>query len=275
MAYMSNSGQAVLFGGNDVHGNTLGDTWTWSDGCWTQQQLLAGPAARHDAAMAYDPVRKLVILYGTYVTSSGGRGTDTWGWNGSAWNKIADGPISSTYGAAAAFDENLDRVVLVIMSAAGESQTWTWDTASWQVMTPRLAPPGRFNASMAFDPTSRRVILFGGYGNDGQPRADTWAWDGSNWMRLSPSNSPPARAGAAMTTFATKHKVVLIGGESTSPFTDAWSWDGILWSQLASPGLRQRACAVDIGSRVLVFGGNIAADSQTVTWDGQAWAAVS
>lgn len=271
MAYMSNSGQAVLFGGNDIHGVTLGDTWTWAGGCWTQQHPPAAPAARHDAAIAYDSLRKLVILYGTYVTGSGVWGADTWGWNGNAWNKIADGPISSTYGASAAFDENLNRVVLLTKSPAGASQTWTWDGSSWQAMTPQVSPPGRFNASMAFDPTSRRVVLFGGYGNDGQPRADTWAWDCGNWTSLSPSVSPPARAGAAITTFAAKHEIVLIGGEATAPFTDAWIWDGVSWSQVTSPGLRQYACAVDTGSKVLVFGGNTAADSQ-LTWDGQTWA---
>ncbi len=275
MAYMSNTGQAVLFGGSDIHGNTLGDTWTWGGGCWTQQRPLVAPAARHDAAIAYDPVRKLAILYGMYVTDSGARGTDTWSWSGNAWQKIADGPISSTNGASAAFDENLGRVVLLTRNLAGASQTWTWDGASWQAMTPPASPPGRFSASMAFDPNSRRVILFGGYGNDGQPRADTWAWDGSNWTPLSPSVSPPARAGAAITTFATKGEVILIGGEASAPFTDAWSWHANSWSQITSPGLRQRACAVDVGSKVLVVGGNIASDSQTVTWNGQAWAAVS
>jgi hypothetical protein len=270
---MANLGQAVLFGGSDAHGDTLGDTWTWAAGCWTRQQPLVAPAARHDASMAYDSARKLVILYGTYVTSAGARGFDTWAWNGSAWSKIADGPISSSYGASAAFDENPDRVVLLTKSPAGLSQTWTWDGASWQAMSPQVSPPGRFNASMAFDPSSRRVILFGGYGNDGQPLADTWAWDGNNWTALSPRISPPARAGAAITTFASKHSVVLIGGEATAPFSDAWNWDGTSWSPLAPPGPRQRACAIDIGPRVLVFGGNPAGDSQSMTWDGQSWAA--
>jgi hypothetical protein len=64
LAYMPNLEQAVLFGGSDLYGDELGDTWTLDGGTWTKRQPSASPAPRREAAITYDPVRKLVILYG-------------------------------------------------------------------------------------------------------------------------------------------------------------------------------------------------------------------
>jgi hypothetical protein len=274
---MPNLGQAVLFGGSDLYGDELGDTWIWDGGTWTKRQPSASPAPRREAATAYDPVRKLVILYGLYTTNSG-HGSDTWVWNGTTWTKVAEVPLVNSYGQSSAFDENTQRVLLLTTNAAGNSETWTWDGSAWQATSPKTSPLGRTDASMAFDPVSRRVILFGGYGIDGKARNDTWAWDGSNWTQLSPIVSPPPRARGAMTSFAAKNQILLVGGESTSVLSDAWVWNGRTWSQAPSPGVRDGANAIDIGNRVLVFGGNAASLSGACpggplveTWDGAAW----
>ncbi len=46
MAFDSASNQAVLFGGLDVNGNTLGDTWTYSGTTWSQVIPSSAPSAR-------------------------------------------------------------------------------------------------------------------------------------------------------------------------------------------------------------------------------------
>ena len=46
-------------------------------------------------------------------------------------------------------------------------------------------------ASMAYDPATGNMILFGGANNSGF-FGDTWTWDGTTWTQQSPANSPPA-----------------------------------------------------------------------------------
>lgn len=279
LAYLPGLQQAVLFGGADVYGDTLGDTWTWAAGTWTQQHPVQAPAPRQNAAVAYDPVHKVVLLFDLFITNSGS-GSDTWTWNGTHWSQVAKTPLVNRYAEVAAFDENTQRVLLLTMNSSGASDTWTWDGSAWQAMHPKTSPPGRSLASMAFDPMSRRVILFGGYGRTGQVLGDTWAWDGSDWTLLSPTVSPPARAGAAMTAFVSKREIVLVGGETQAPLTDAWVWNGTTWSQVASPSRRDRSSIADVGARVLLFGGTdesraglCSGTPQTQIWDGTIWTA--
>ena len=47
------------------------------------------PAARYEAAMAYDSVHGASILYGGTGSASGTVLGDTWTWNGSSWSRSA------------------------------------------------------------------------------------------------------------------------------------------------------------------------------------------
>jgi hypothetical protein len=57
------------------------------------------------------------------------------------------------------------RHLLVGLSCSGHcGDTWVFDGSSWSAVSSPPAPSGRYFASMVFDPVSRRVALFGGYG---------------------------------------------------------------------------------------------------------------
>jgi hypothetical protein len=61
-----------------------------------------------------------------------------------------------------------------------------------------------------------------------------------------------------MCSWATGHVVVLWGGlgsGGTAVRDVAWQRDGANWSQIASPGARSDAAAIDVGSGILFFGG--------------------
>src|SRR6185436_13651931 len=85
----------VLFGGFGGDGTDvpLGDTWQFdcAQGTWTNVTPPGGPSSSPEArrlhAMAYDPNRAGVVLFG------GGEGpgthSDTWLWNGTAWTQLA------------------------------------------------------------------------------------------------------------------------------------------------------------------------------------------
>jgi hypothetical protein len=55
------------------------------------------------------------------------------------------------------------------------ADTWTWDGTTWMQQTPAVHPSAREFASMADDPATGTVVLFGG-GNQGREFADTWTW---------------------------------------------------------------------------------------------------
>jgi len=75
---------AVFFGGwnaNGGCGNTIGDTWAFSAGNWTELSLSSSPPARNGPAMDYDPQAGGVVLFGGDSGTCGAPGptfSDTW-----------------------------------------------------------------------------------------------------------------------------------------------------------------------------------------------------
>jgi hypothetical protein len=58
------AGQILLFGGLDVTGSELDDTWTWSPSLsWTQASPSASPRSRDTAAMAFDGATLQPVLF--------------------------------------------------------------------------------------------------------------------------------------------------------------------------------------------------------------------
>jgi len=93
LAYDSNRGVVVLFGGNGALGN-YDNTWEWdgSTKTWTHISTSSQPFPSHSAGTAYDSDRKVVILFGGYGDS--GILTDTWEYSSTfKWQKKT--PIDS------------------------------------------------------------------------------------------------------------------------------------------------------------------------------------
>ena len=172
-------GKVILFGGNAASDQTLGDTWEWAGGSnWTLKCAndACGPGGRQSAAMAYDSVRGVVVLFGGAGDS--GALQDTWEWNGSAWTQRCTGACTkpsarSQHGMA--FDSNRDRVVLFGGTGADENdETWEWDGSSWTQFTPSTRPTPR-RTPLAYDSDRKRTVLFSG--NDGAtPLGGTWEY---------------------------------------------------------------------------------------------------
>ncbi|MCA8948562.1 MAG: hypothetical protein KDE27_03625 [Planctomycetes bacterium] len=99
VAFDGARGETVIFGGNQLFGPTLGDTWTWNGTGWTQRPV-AGPSPRNDHAMAYDPQRQVVVLFGGSVSQTIFQ--DTWEWNGSNWGPRFTGTVPACCRSASA-----------------------------------------------------------------------------------------------------------------------------------------------------------------------------
>ncbi len=80
---------------------------------WTE---ITGPQppARVEAAAAWDPKRKRLVLFGGYTWTAGVRERlqDTWEFNGAAWARFSTTGPAPRSGAAMAFDAELGQVVL-------------------------------------------------------------------------------------------------------------------------------------------------------------------
>ena len=196
--------------------------------------------------------------------------------------------IQSHRGAGAAMTYDVENATMVLFGGFVDdngtgsflNDTWEWTGTNWtKVGGKGAAPSARDDASMAYDPATGTVVLFGGIGTGGL-LADTWSWNGTAWSLLSPGASPPARSQAPMAYDSASSDLVLFGGaSSTSPLGDTWVWNGTTWAKAnpaTSPSARVAPDSMDndaaTGSMVL-FGGYDGTNylNDTWGWNGTTW----
>src|SRR2546423_13271387 len=106
-----------------------------------------------------------------------------------------------------AYDAALGRTVLFggTGSAGLLNDSWLYDGASWQQLTPTNQPSARFWAPVVYDSVHAELVLFGGTPDTtlSPVYADTWSLRGiqaspGNWVQATPSATPAARASAGM-----------------------------------------------------------------------------
>ena len=137
------------------------------------------------------------------------------------------------------------------VTVPGPGAEATAPQANWTQLTPATKPPARAYASMAYDPGTGQLVLFGGY--DGGFLDDTWTWNGTIWTKQSPTTSPPARDSASIAYDPGTGQLVLFGGwDGNNIHNDTWTWNGSTCTQQSpatSPPLRLGASmAYDTGT---------------------------
>ncbi|MDQ3369346.1 MAG: hypothetical protein M3680_28300, partial [Myxococcota bacterium] len=246
-------------------------TWEWDGARWLLQTPPSSPTPRSNHAMAYDPVRRRVVLFG------GATFDDTWEWDGETWT-LRTAPLSPPprRNHVMAYDVARERVILFggvggTDGATRLADTWAWDGTTWAPVVTASAPAPRLNSSFAYDPRRGVLVLFGGTttADDGE----TWELAGATWTQRAPATAPPPRRAAALAYDPRSGQILLHGGTTSGIIgsrTDAWLWDGTTWSpQPAGPALARHALA-----GVLRQGHVIAFDrGKTYRWDG-AWTLV-
>jgi hypothetical protein len=159
------------------------------------------------------------------------------------------------------------------------------------------APPARGRHSVAWNPSTNRLVVFGGNTRGATPTLlnDTWEFDPSTstWTNLAPATSPSPRQLGSMTYDPTLGGILLFGGQTndTTPAvssSETWLLLGGTWSQLTpanAPAARNQHSMVtrsDFGD-VLLCGGldnGIATPEQirfldVWTWNGSNWTMIS
>ncbi|MFO7618075.1 MAG: kelch repeat-containing protein, partial [Thermoplasmata archaeon] len=104
-------------------------------------------------------------------------------------------------------------------------ETWVYDAVAdqWEQKFPSIKPSARLRHGMAYDPISKRTLMFGGNAG-GTLSGETWAYDllNNKWTDLFPGRRPAERTFSEM-AYASKHGLaVLFGGDYTLGLNDTW-----------------------------------------------------
>lgn len=245
------------------------------NGSWVHLRPLTAqpPQGRAYPAVAYDAGGSGAVMFG-------GCGTpvcplnDTWSFSAGSWTNLT--PTMSTspparWGAVSLFD-SADGFVLLFggrNSTALLGDTWEFHAGVWGPAPDLkgIAPSPRAFASVAADPKTGGVLLFGGVTPSGTSLGDTWLFSGGHWKDLTSSltTSPPPRHSAAFATDPTRSSAILFGGSGDCGgfCGDTWSFSNGQWSNISAqfqgtpPGRSQGALVYDPDLQSLIlFGGD-------------------
>lgn len=159
MAYDPVRRKIMLFGGrNPSPFFALNDTWEYDGTIWTQRTPATVPTADFQPAMAYDPVRNVMVMYLGY-------NSQTWTWNGTNWTRLfpAHNP-GARNNAVLSWDGRLGRVVMPASSGGRLSgwDFWGFDGTDWATIAGAVEPTARDNFAIAFDPIRSQTVICGG-----------------------------------------------------------------------------------------------------------------
>jgi hypothetical protein len=271
----------VVFGGNDNSG-VIGDPlWSLSfagTDAWTD---LGGhrPPGRWDAATTVDPTRRVMWVHGG-MGWDGGQLTrsDLWAYSFGAstgWSQptTSGTPLGKRYGHGLVYDAARDRLLFFggsdSLTVLGDVWALTLSgTLAWSQLSPSGTPPaGRLYPSVVYDAVNDRMVVFGGSTGSGTLN-DVWALTLSGtpaWSQLSPSGTPPPTLWAQSTALdRDANRLIVFGGNASGLTNDVYALTltgSPAWTHLlptgTPPAPRQRAAMVSLGTRMLVFGGDV------------------
>jgi Galactose oxidase, central domain len=276
--YLPVSGDVVVFGGCSQATTTptqtscsslQGPTMKFYNSKWHSVAVNGSPPFRFGMAHVYDGPDQSLLTFSGWNGS--GLLYDRWVFAGTLWTRwfpvVLPGPRAGAAGAYSLRDEHIivfGGIGPALGGASYFNDTWQWDTGVWAEADPHRSPSPRAWASMAYEPTDRGLVLFGGFGPSGY-LADTWIWVGGQytgaWTQVATSNAPSPRANASITFDPTLNELLLFGGQGASgALSDTWSYHAGVWTLItlvSSPSARASAgLAYDtIDGYDVLFGG--------------------
>ena len=258
MAYDSEAGYVLLFGGCPattgaaLYGcaSPSNETWTYSNGTWSQLHPSVSPPGRYFGMMADDPAAGYVLLYGG--ANSTGVLNDTWAFSTGNWVQLHPSHSPPALEEAGlAYDRLAAEEVLFggLTSGAlnGSFETWTFVNGDWVNWTESAHPPGWVSPTMAPDPAGG-VLLHGGISALFFPTYDqqTWTFGEYAWTNVTSTSGPepPPSVLYSLATFDPVRNETLLfgGGDSTEIPYGTWAynssghWNEVLQGYQGPPG---------------------------------------
>jgi len=229
LAYDVHRGVAVLYGGAGR------ETWEFDGKAWKRVSTPHRPPIRGYGAMAYDPNRQVIVLFGGEVaprkpTELPGLSNETWEYDGFDWVRVrTDGPPPRKNHRMVYDSARRRFVVFGGFNTKLLNDTWELRASGWRKVETTRSPRPRRSFAMTYDPSARLTLLFGGYpGGD-----ELWAFDGAEWQQIMARNSPPFREGAGLVYLPTTKRLLLFGGLSLKPLNDTWELAGTVRRPMA------------------------------------------
>ncbi len=290
MVYDAVARRHVMFGGYDSRvepgtSTRFNDIWEYDGATRTWYNVTpaggAKPAGRSGHTLGFDPVRRVVVLFGGWNQTSGYL-NDTWEWNCATrtWRQItAAASPARRQGARLMYDAAGSRMILFggVDASRFYNETWRYTGSTWtRLTTTSSSSSGRtFNGrtfhGLVYHAGRGSLVIFGGIGYpNGATQGtvtdfnDMWELSGTTWTDITPSGTKPGGRGwFGMTYENSSSRIVVYGGwNNTSRIShaDTWAWNGSSWTQLvagSAPGTRDSfAMTYDVArNRSVVFGG--------------------
>jgi len=237
-------GNAVLFGSDKNPVRHLDDTWKFENGHWGKVDAGIHPPARAEAAMAYDPLRKKVVLFGGRLVGEKWVTGDTWEFDGNNWSHIEKPGPTARSGAIMTYDTALKKIVLfggnpvIAKEKNYNGPMWLWDGDEWSRMPVKTALI--FNTCMAYNTAENFILRFGGW--TGKKRINsTYIFSNNKWKKLHLKPVPAARNHAIMVYNPGTNSFLMYGGhDGDNVFGDMWEFKNGKWQLLFAEGPLRR-----------------------------------
>ncbi len=226
-AYDSVRHRLVVFGGG--RGSVImNETWEYDGVDWVRQSPPQSPPVRVAHAMAFDPGRGRVVLFGG--SPDGGSATpaldDLWEWDGTQWQqRVTTGGPSPRFNAAAAYDSVRRRIVIHggLSNTTQLTDTWEWDGTTWTLRS-NAGPASNARQSAAFD-ARRAVMVVAMQGPGGQ--VATWEWNGATWAD---KTTPGWSFFWPRLVYDTVQQRVVLSAQLPYGGFEVRVWDGAAWN---------------------------------------------
>ncbi len=203
---------------------------------WTNLGVPATGLVRAFQSVAFDDGAGVLVTFGgiTYVPGGTAVTNQTWTLDpaSGAWaNRTAAVAPPARANGSMAYDPVAGRIILFggtsfPGSILGDTWSFSLGTDTWTNVT-TAGPSPRGAATMVYDASQDRMVLFGGYGPGGDLN-DTWSYAvGTNtWANVTPTASPSPRISSMMAYDLAVNRTVLFGGYGSSGFlNDTWAFD--------------------------------------------------
>jgi hypothetical protein len=245
---------------------------------WSLITGVSGPSQRRENPGAASST-KFFVFGGKSGNSGGAWMNDLWeyepiakSWKELTANGAAGSPLKRDQ-AGVCFDPGRQKLIVFGGNTWNgvKNDTWEFDfkTGTWKDITPATGnPPARRFHSIAFDPNSGNIILFGGWDANKVHLNDTWMLiAGSSWIKLSTTGVPSTRRQHHLVTRPDFRDILLVAGQNstmTAPAkwrTDVWRFTGLDWKQIkttTSPAavVGNSAAYDSVRQRLVMPGGN-------------------
>lgn len=215
----------------------LSDTYTYNGTTLTKEAAkLSYPRLGAQLVLLNTAAPKAVMFGGSTVDGELLSSTTVWNGNLKTWTDFVGAQPPARIGHA--FSGGPTNCV--VFGGKGTSflhnDVWSFDNTAWTKRSPTGMPAARVGASMAYDVTNSRYVLFGGSnGYELLSSSVTYTLNSALtvWTAVTTTGAPPPRMNAQMCYDTVTGGILLFGGTNgESALNDTWLLLNSTWSQL-------------------------------------------